>query len=76
VRSEDEQRFIPGSRPGVDPQAELVRRYARILRSAPAEAWSPRTTAASAGRAMTRPRFGRAGTVSAGRRSVDAAPEA
>ena len=37
VAPKDEQRFIPGSRPRNDPQAELVRRYARILRSAPAE---------------------------------------
>jgi hypothetical protein len=58
VASKDEQRFIPGSRPRNDPQTELVRRYARILRSAPAEAWRPRT--ASDG-ALVPPRFGRPG---------------
>lgn len=56
--SQDEQRFIPGYRPAVDPQAELVRRYARILRSAPAEAWRPRVTADADG-PMLRPRFAR-----------------
>lgn len=55
---QDEQRFIPGFRPTVDPQAELVRRYARILRSAPAEAWRPRVTADADGQ-MLRPRFAR-----------------
>jgi hypothetical protein len=57
VAPKDEQRFIPGTRPRNDPQAELVRRYARILRSAPAEAWRPR---AADGR-MLPPRFGRPG---------------
>jgi hypothetical protein len=56
VGSQDEQRFIPGLRPGVDPQSELVRRYARILRSAPAEAWPRR---ASGDRAAKGPRFAR-----------------
>jgi hypothetical protein len=55
----DEQRFIPGTRPRNDPQAELVRRYARILRSAPAEAWRPPRTASDG--AMLSPRFRRAG---------------
>ena len=54
----DEHRFIPGTRPRNDPQAELVRRYARILRSAPAEAWRPRTAADGS---MSPPRFGRPG---------------
>jgi hypothetical protein len=58
VASKDEQRFIPGSRPRNDPQTELVRRYARILRSAPAEAWRPRTPVDGA---MVPPRFGRPG---------------
>ncbi|HET6506070.1 MAG TPA: hypothetical protein VFG42_04735 [Baekduia sp.] len=53
----DEQRFIPGSRPRNDPQSELVRRYARILRSAPAEAWRPRAPDGS----VIPPRFGRPG---------------
>jgi hypothetical protein len=57
VHSQDEKRFIPGLRPTADPQAELVRRYARILRSAPAEAWKPRVTRPDG--AMTAPRFGR-----------------
>jgi hypothetical protein len=56
VTSKDQHRFMPGIRPN-DPQAELVRRYARILRSAPAEAWKPRA-AAPDGRVMS-PRFGR-----------------
>jgi hypothetical protein len=55
--SQDEQRFVPGVRPGIDPQSELVRRYARILRSAPAEAWPRR--AGGDGRAIKPPRFGR-----------------
>ncbi|HWI75247.1 MAG TPA: hypothetical protein VNT55_25020 [Baekduia sp.] len=63
MRSQDEKRFIPGLRPAVDPQTELVRRYARILRSAPAEAWKPR---ARPDGAMSSPRFGR---------KRDAAPE-
>lgn len=54
----DEQRFIPGIRPQRDPQAELVRRYARILRSAPAEAWRPRTRPDGT---LIPPRFGRPG---------------
>jgi hypothetical protein len=58
VAPKDQQRFIPGTRPRNDPQAELVRRYARILRSAPAEAWRPRASAD--GRLMP-PRFGRPG---------------
>jgi hypothetical protein len=58
VAPKDEQRFIPGTRPRNDPQTELVRRYARILRSAPAEAWRPR--AAADGRVVP-PRFGRPG---------------
>jgi len=58
LASKDEQRFITGIRPGKDPQAELVRRYARILRSAPAEAWEPR---AKRDRSMAPPRFGRPG---------------
>jgi hypothetical protein len=58
VASKDEQRFIPGIRPSNDPQAELVRRYARILRAAPAEAWKPRTTRDGG---MLPPRFGRPG---------------
>ena len=52
---QDEQRFIPGLRPGADPQSELVRRYARILRSAPAEAWPRR----AADGTMKTPRFAR-----------------
>ena len=55
---QDDQRFIPGFRPQKDPQAELVRRYQRILRSAPAEAWRPR---AMRDGAMLPPRFGRPG---------------
>jgi hypothetical protein len=55
VRSPDEQRFLPGLRSGLDPQSELVRRYARILRSAPAEAGRARTPGGSRG-----PRFARA----------------
>jgi hypothetical protein len=58
LSSKDQHRFMPGIRPN-DPQAELVRRYARILRSAPAEAWKPRP-AAPDGRVMP-PRFGRPG---------------
>jgi hypothetical protein len=58
VRSQDEKRFIPGLRPTVDPQAELVRRYARILRSAPAEAWKPR---ARPDGTLRTSRFGRKG---------------
>lgn len=54
----DEQRFIPGTRPRRDPQTELVRRYARILRSAPAEAWRPKP---SSDRPLVPPRFGRPG---------------
>ena len=54
--SQDEQRFIPGLRPGFDPQSELVRRYARILRSAPHEAWPRR---AGGDRPMKPSRFGR-----------------
>jgi hypothetical protein len=59
VGSQDEQRFIPGLRSGFDPQSELVRRYARILRSAPAEAWPPRPGAVD--RAVKAPRFARKG---------------
>ena len=59
MASKDEQRFIPGIRPANDPQAELVRRYARILRSAPAEAWKPRTTSSDG--TLMPPRFGRPG---------------
>jgi len=58
VAPKDQQRFIPGIRPSNDPQAELVRRYARILRSAPAEAWKPRTPRDGS---MLPPRFGRPG---------------
>lgn len=58
VAPKDEQRFIPGMRPSSDPQAELVRRYARILRSAPAEAWKPRTARDGS---IIPPRFGRPG---------------
>jgi hypothetical protein len=58
VAPKDEQRFTPGIRPNNDPQAELVRRYARILRSAPAEAWKPRTLRDGS---MPPPRFGRPG---------------
>lgn len=54
----DTQRFIPGTRPRNDPQAELVRRYARILRSAPAEAWKPRTATDGS---LAPSRFGRSG---------------
>jgi hypothetical protein len=57
VPPKDQQRFIPGTRPRNDPQAELVRRYARILRSAPAEAWRPRAADGS----IVPPRFGRPG---------------
>jgi hypothetical protein len=67
VASQDEQRFMPGMRPAQDPQAELVRRYARILRSAPAEAWKPRALRDS--RMVPPPRFGRPG-----RRPEDSAP--
>jgi hypothetical protein len=66
LRSQDEKRFIPGLRPAGDPQTELVRRYARILRSAPAEAWKPRRRSADP---RTTPRFGRTGELR------DAAPE-
>lgn len=58
VAPKDQQRFIPGTRPRNDPQAELVRRYARILRSAPAEAWRPPADEGS----IIRPRFGRSGS--------------
>jgi hypothetical protein len=66
LRSQEEKRFIPGLRPAGDPQTELVRRYARILRSAPAEAWKPRRRSDGA---RTTPRFGRQGDLR------DAAPE-
>ena len=66
MRSQDEKRFIPGLRPAGDPQSELVRRYARILRSAPAEAWKPR---ARADGVMARPWLGRKGDLR------DTAPE-
>jgi hypothetical protein len=45
-----------------DPQVELVRRYARILRSAPAEAmraWSPSTPTRPSGVVVTPGRFAR-----------------
>jgi hypothetical protein len=74
VGSHDEQRFMPGLRAGFDPQSELVRRYARILRSAPAEAWKPRSP--SAKRAMTPPRFAHKGAPSVPADLRDAAPEA
>lgn len=54
----DTKRFMPGTRPRNDPQAELVRRYARILRSAPAEAWKPRGAADGS---LIPSRFGRPG---------------
>jgi hypothetical protein len=58
LASKDEQRFVAGIRHSNDPQAELVRRYARILRSAPAEAWKPR---AARDGSLVPPRFGRPG---------------
>lgn len=67
LASKDEQRFIAGTRPSSDPQTELVRRYARLLRSAPAEAWAPRTTRDAT---PLPPRFGRPG------RKPDDAPTA
>jgi hypothetical protein len=45
-----------------DPQVELVRRYARILRSAPAEAmraWSPSTSTHASSTVVTPGRFAR-----------------